>query len=366
MSIVGAISGEPLLGPGLLLRAAGHGAAWPGTDVRLFSRARHALASYLEVVGLARGTLYVPAYICAEAVAGLGMDGPSVRYYPVGRDLTPDWAWLAGRKFGDRDSLLLVHYFGFPNDVDRALELCHDRGLHLIEDCAHSFLTTHGGKVIGTFGDAGVYAYHKLLPIPDGAGLVRRSSLGTDALGPERSAGLAEGRAIARQLVKFGIYRMGLARLLLYGARRNGHDSAANTVSGSGRGISGASVRLLRALAGDFGGIVARRRDNYRSLAAAFQDSPGVAPLFPDLEDGVCPYAFPVEVESRNEVINRLRGEGVAAYRWPDLPSEVSGSSDYPDANRLASRVMLLPVHQDIGPKDIARIVDAYSRACPA
>ena len=361
--MMGAISGEPLLGPGLLLRAAGNGAGWPGSDVRLFSRARYALASYLEAAGLAQGTLYVPAYICAEAVAGLGTNGPRVRYYPLGQHLAPDWAWLAGREFGDRDSLLLVHYFGFPNDVDRALELCRDRGLRLIEDCAHSFLTTREGRAIGTFGDAGLYAYHKLLPIPDGAGLVRRSSPGADVLGPAPRSGLAEGDVIARQLVKFGIYRAGLARLMLYRLRRNGHDSAAHLVVGAGRGISGASARLLRALAGELDGIAARRRDNYRALASAFRDFPEASPLFPDLEDGVCPYAFPVQVEDRAEIIDRLRREGVAAYRWPDLPPEVAGSSDFPNANRLAGRVMMLPVHQDVGPKDVARIVDACARA---
>jgi dTDP-4-amino-4,6-dideoxygalactose transaminase len=359
--MMSAISGEPLLGPGLLLRAALDGTAWPGPDVELFSRARYALGSYLQSEGLTQGTLYVPAYICAEAVAGLGAGGPRVRYYPVGEYLAPDWAWLGGQEFGDGDSLLLVHYFGFPNDLERALDLRRERGLRLIEDCAHSFLTTRMGRAVGTFGDAGIYAYHKLLPIPDGAGLTRRSSREVDVAGPAPRSGLSESRAIARQVVKFGIYRSGLARPLLY-RWRNGHDSAARPGTGTERGISGASVRLLRVLARQFERIVVRRRDNFQALASAFRHFPEAAPLFPDLDDGVCPYAFPVQVEDRARLIGLLRREGVAAYRWPDLPSNVAGSADFPNANQLGERVMLLPVHQDLGPKDVARIVAAYAR----
>ncbi len=291
----------------------------------------------------------------------MGQNGPSVRYYPVGKDLTPDWAWLGDQEFGDRDSLLLVHYFGFPNDLDRALDLCGERGLRLIEDCAHSFLTTREGRAIGTFGDAGIYAYHKLLPIPDGAGLSRRSEGAAAGMGPAPRSGLSESRAIARQLVKFGIYRAGLARPLLY-RLRNGHDSAGQSAAGAERGISRASTRLLGELARQFDRIVVRRRANYQALAVAFRDFSEAAPLFPELDDGVCPYAFPVQVEHRSRIVGLLRREGIAAYRWPDLPAEVAGSADFPNANRLADRVMLLPVHQDIGLKQVARIVAAYLR----
>jgi dTDP-4-amino-4,6-dideoxygalactose transaminase len=54
-----------------------------------------------------------------------------------------------------------------------------------------------------------------------------------------------------------------------------------------------------------------------------------------------------------------LRKNGVGACKWPwrEIPSEVAANPlKYPISNQLNRRLVLLPVHQSIGPRQIKYI----------
>jgi len=66
---------------------------------------------------------------------------------------------------------LLTHIGGWVNpDIVEIAKLCKDKGVALIEDCAHSLGSTLDGKHTGTFGDAGVYSLYATKTIPVGEG----------------------------------------------------------------------------------------------------------------------------------------------------------------------------------------------------
>jgi len=66
---------------------------------------------------------------------------------------------------------LLTHIGGWVNpDIIEIAKLCKDKGVALIEDCAHSLGSTLNGKHTGTFGDAGVYSLYATKTIPVGEG----------------------------------------------------------------------------------------------------------------------------------------------------------------------------------------------------
>lgn len=378
------ILAEPLLSPTLLLRAVRTKGTdgWPA-GVRLFSYGRYALATYIRERGVGNRTLYVPSYICSDAVTPPSSLGQQIRYYPVTEGLEPEWDWLGSQIEGSGNMLLLVHYFGFPNAIDRALEFCRSHDMTLIEDCAHSFLSRYGGKCIGTFGEAGFYSYRKILPIPDGAGLVDNGahhvSLSSHN-GPQFRP--THWRPIARRLLRFGIDRSGsdpYVRSLRRFASKNS-EGAISKLRGSSRNgsalptqvvrrrrhtdenISRISYQLMKALEPEFESIFARRQRNYRYLLDAFASFPEVHIIYPDLEDGTCPYVFPVLLTDRARVIGRLRAEGVPAHRWPELPPEIVGSQEFPMANRFADQVMMLPIHQGLSNSHLQQVVDAYRK----
>lgn len=66
---------------------------------------------------------------------------------------------------------LLTHIGGWVNpDIERIAALCKERGISLIEDCAHSLGSLLKGKHTGLFGDAGVYSLYATKAVPAGEG----------------------------------------------------------------------------------------------------------------------------------------------------------------------------------------------------
>lgn len=66
---------------------------------------------------------------------------------------------------------LITHIGGWVNpEIEEIAELCKQKGISLIEDCAHSLGSTLNGKHTGLFGDAGVYSLYATKAIPAGEG----------------------------------------------------------------------------------------------------------------------------------------------------------------------------------------------------
>ena len=354
------IPAEPLLSMGLLLKAWTTSPSVDTPNLRLYSFARHAIAHWAKERGVVDGALYVPAYICDDAVAALEQLGQRIVFYPVQETLKPDWDWLNAEADSGARAFLLVHYFGFPNDLETAQEFCRRRGLLLAEDCAHSFLTRHRGETIGTFGDAGFYSFYKTLPLPDGAGTfhVGGTNGATKGLGGHR----APTRELLRRLAEYALHRVGVSAWV-WNRLRAGYARAGQSTGQVADGpMSIVSRRLMKALEPRFSAIESKRRENYRHLSDAFRSFPEARPLFSELPEGVCPYAFPILTEDRHQLVAELRSAGVPAQGWPTLPGAVAGSPHFEVARRYASELMLLPVHQDLGHKDMSRIVAAYRR----
>ena len=334
--------------------------------MRLFGYARHALADFVLISGVNEGTLYVPSYICAEAVETLEELGQEICYYPVNEGLEPEWTWLAGSCGPRSKAVLLVHYFGFPNAVDNALAFCRERQLLMIEDCAHSFLTTLHGRTIGAFGDAGFYSLRKTLPLPDGAGLVVNADDSPSFPGgsQDNMAGTPYRPLLAR-LIKFGASKTGVPSPLWRRWQSRSIVSPSNnatlghTAARPGS-MTRVSHRIMRVLEPAFGEIMLRRRHNYQRLAAAFASYHEVRLLYPQMDPGVCPYLFPVLVRDRDEVVRRLRSRGIPAQGWPALPRAVLESPAFQVAIRYARDLLTLPVHQDLDDHDIDYIIETY------
>jgi perosamine synthetase len=66
---------------------------------------------------------------------------------------------------------LLTHIGGWVNpDIEKIAKLCKEKGISLIEDCAHSLGATLDNKHSGLFGDAGVYSLYATKAVPAGEG----------------------------------------------------------------------------------------------------------------------------------------------------------------------------------------------------
>src|SRR5690606_1510030 len=103
-----------------------------------------------------------------------------------------------------------------------------------------------------------------------------------------------------------------------------------------------------------------RRRDNYARLAELLGDD--VVPLFPELPPGASPFVFPVLHEDKSALLDRLDRNGVRGLDVWSVPHPSVPTGRFPQSTSLRSRVVGLPVHQELRPVDIDRIADATQR----
>lgn len=70
----------------------------------------------------------------------------------------PDLEDLKRKISSKTKALILVHMYGYPNEMDEILEICKSAGIYLIEDASHTHGAEYKGKKIGTFGDVGCFS----------------------------------------------------------------------------------------------------------------------------------------------------------------------------------------------------------------
>ena len=79
------------------------------------------------------------------------------------------------RKY-DKDcvAVIPVHYAGHPVPMEKLMPWARERGLKVIEDCAHTAGGNYLGKMLGTWGDVGCYSFEekKLMTTGDGGMMV--------------------------------------------------------------------------------------------------------------------------------------------------------------------------------------------------
>ena len=71
-------------------------------------------------------------------------------------------------------ALLILHYGGYPCDLEAVAKVATSRGLAVIEDAAHAVGASVAGRFCGTFGAAGCFSFfsNKNLPVGEGGLLV--------------------------------------------------------------------------------------------------------------------------------------------------------------------------------------------------
>jgi len=67
-------------------------------------------------------------------------------------------------------AVIVTHMWGQSAEIDTIAQICRDRGLFLIEDCAHSIGVTWKGQHVGTFGDLGIFSFQEFKQLSTGDG----------------------------------------------------------------------------------------------------------------------------------------------------------------------------------------------------
>jgi perosamine synthetase len=325
-------------------------------------------------LGLRGQEVLFPAYFQGVELEALLAAGVRPRFFPVHERMQVDAAEVAALIGPETRAIYLIHYAGFPGPVAELSAVCRERGLLLIEDCALALLSRLGDQPLGSFGDAAVYCFYKMLPTLHGAAVVLRvrefsfwarstlprgaaPSLVSVASYAVKSLLLnleARGNTLGRWLRRAAL-SWGDRVLSAAGATREPVGALQFDLAQIELAMSGCVDVVLRAQ--DFDGIITRRRRNYAQLAQRLRHlSP---PVFTELPPGVCPLFYPFRIANKQAAQDRLRGRGVEAidfWRWPH-PALPVGT--FPAVDDLRRTVLWLPCHQDLSPDTVDRVADA-------
>ncbi|WP_408957947.1 DegT/DnrJ/EryC1/StrS family aminotransferase [Natrinema sp. 74] len=314
-------------------------------------------------------TVLVPAYLSPAVVEPFHELGLESQCYAIERSLAPDFDDLERRLDDETAAIVSVNYFGFPQPgLERLASLADEYDCYHVDDNAHGALSVDEGTLLGTVGDLGITTLRKLLPVPDGAVLYRADDEVREAFEPSPLAGPAD--RVAATDCRY--VASSVAETIL-GATPSLHRSVETffadgtddptTVDPEAR-YEAAKVpmsRFSKAVtdAADPNAIRATRRKNFRAWRRVLTDRDDVTPLYERLPEGISPYEFPVRADEPAAFRSELTDCAVVgAHSWPVLRKCVHGNEAYETANRLATDLVALPVHQGIEPSAIEAVGD--------
>lgn len=130
-------------------------AAWQGTEYAVaFCNGTAALTAAMFAVGLTRGDeIICPTKTYWGSIAQSVYFGAVPVFCNVDRNLSIDPDDIERCITPKTKALMIVHYCGYPCDMDRIMPIVKKHGIKLIEDVSHAQGGRYKGKKLGTFGD---------------------------------------------------------------------------------------------------------------------------------------------------------------------------------------------------------------------
>jgi hypothetical protein len=306
---------------------------------------RDALSLAVSYLDLTKDdTVVLPVFTCQDVLKSF-VRKCHVLFYDVGRDLTidPDELRVTLQGSGRIRLVLITNYFGFLQPHRNEIkELCAEKNICLIEDCAHSLLTEGSGEA----GDLSIYSFRKVLPIRDGGGL------GVNGNGkppvpryhPRLYSDTLSFLAFAKLLLNIRTEKFSRARIAsqtAHGLPLPTKDSRVLPLSYFARhGMGNISCTE----------VAKRRRDDFQFWQETTRGNRSLIPMFGDLPPGVCPLGFALRTKDRDSLEARARAKGIPLrVHWrldATLGSECSTSHE------LSKEMLTLPVYPELGPKE--------------
>jgi len=250
-------------------------------------------------------------------------------------------------------ALILVHFAGYPCEMDEIVSLCKKHDIVLIEDCAHAPGAKYKGQSCGTFGKYGCFSFftNKNLSVGEG-GMITTCyeeleqqakyfrSHGMTALTLDRH----KGRAITYDVVQSGLnYRIDEMRSALGVVQLSKLENANNTR----KELVERYVENLK---------------NLKGIKLPFLDTCDTEPSYHIflilLDEGV----------DRVELIGKLKNDGIqSSIHYPAFKDFTAfkdvGLNSAPIAEDIARRELTLPLYPTMTLDEVDLVCESLKRA---
>ncbi|MGH2993231.1 MAG: DegT/DnrJ/EryC1/StrS family aminotransferase, partial [Solirubrobacterales bacterium] len=235
-----------------------------------------------------------------------------------------------------------VHLWGRPCDVDALTALADRHGLRLIFDASHAFGCSHGGRMVGTFGDAEVFSFHatKLLNSAEGGAIVTNDRAFADGARLMRNFGFADydrtaGLGINGKMSELSA-AMGLTSL----------ESLPRFIAANRRNYDGYRAGLAEVPGLSLVSHEPSERHNYHDVVVDVSES----------EAGISRDVLQRVLWEENVLARRYFYPG--AHRMEPYRSVARAGSSLPVTEHLAARTLVLPNGGEIGAEEIERVCE--------
>jgi len=334
------------------------------------------LLKSLQTQQPARTQVVLPAYTCpslAKVVLDAGLQPCLVDLIPA--TFAYDLDALAAHLSEQTLAVVLVHPFGMPQAVAPVQALAHAVGAVLIEDAAQSLGARLDGQCVGTYGDYGLFSLGPGKPLSTGGGGF------VCARDPARMRQLAETWQILPPL-RLGAGSKALARLALFslafqppawwlatrmgaqqvGEREANWGFALTTMTPAQAAVGLAQLPQLDNYNGQRQARAAQLIERLQALdfIQLPRPAPGATAIYLRLPVLVATEAL------REQLFQRLWAAGIGVGRmyartlaefFPAL-----NLAPYPGAQQIARRLLTLPTHHFVCPRDIDRIGEIFAK----
>ena len=234
-------------------------------------------------------------------------------------------------------AVVVTHLYGRLADVETIVDLCAERSIPVIEDCAQAHGANRGGRRAGSFGLAGCFSFYptkNLGAIGDGGAIVTND----DAFA-----------ASVRSLRQYGW--SGKYHVCQPGGRNSRLDEV--------------QAAVLAAKLSFLDGWNARRRDIAQRYTASICDPRITCPKVTG-EDYVA-HLYVIRTDDRDDLRRHLEKCGIASeihypvpdHRQPCMTDEAM--AELPVTERCANEVLTLPCFPEMSDAEVERVIDAVN-----
>ncbi len=302
-----------------------------------FPEGKKVLVPSLTFSATASAVLYnrlIPVFVDSDPIT-LGMDLEDMK-----------------RKY-DKDvvAVMPVHYAGHPVPMDELMPWAREKGLKVIEDCAHTAGGVYKGKTLGIWGDIGCFSFEekKLMTTGDGGMIVSNDPELLKDVKAYRWVGIdkdnwktAKAYTDANHDAMHWFYEINLL-----GYKYNMNDLAAS--------IGLAQLKKLPAMN-------ARRSEIIRKYLDGIEGIDGIKPLLPYEPEKYVYQMFGIRAEKRDDLMIYLKSKGIATgchytpLSMQPLFKPFAKDCDFVEKEHY--KFITLPLHADLTDEEVEYVIE--------
>lgn len=236
-------------------------------------------------------------------------------------------------------AIIPVHLYGQSCNMDPIMEIAHNCGLYVIEDCAQAHGATYKGKKVGSFGDAAGFSFYP------------GKNLG--AFG-DAGAVVTNNEVLAEKIRALSNYGSDYKYHHIY----KGHNSRLDEMQAA---FLGAKLPHLDRMNEE------RRRIAQKYLEGI--DNPKID--LPYIREDCIPvwHIFGIRCKNRDELELYLKDKGIAANKHYPIPIHLQEcykdlgfkEGDYPIAEEISATELSLPMYYGLTDEEVHYIIDAIN-----